>query len=108
MRRNDFSTCSQEFGAKFGAIVALNSALYVFKTASNSLHNFFGDFLRGLDCTTSSADKYLWPRKPYEYNMYGYISTNVDDIIISANNPSKYTNEINQHFQVRDITDSPD
>ena len=39
---------------------------------------------------------------------YRYITTHKNDMIITANNPSNYTNEIEQHFQVRYITDSPD
>ena len=41
-------------------------------------------------------------------NMMGInIATNVDDIIIVANNPSKYMNEIEQHFKLPDIKYSP-
>ena len=29
------------------------------------------------------------------------------DVIIAANNPSKYMHEIEMHFKFRDITDSP-
>ena len=36
------------------------------------------------------------------------ISTHVDDIIIVENNPYKYMNEIEQHFQVPDIKYSLD
>ena len=31
----------------------------------------------------------------------------MDDVIIAANNPSKYMNEIDLHFRVREITDDP-
>ena len=31
----------------------------------------------------------------------------MDDVIITAKNPSKHTNEIEMHFKVRDIADSP-
>ena len=46
--------------------------------------------------------------KSDRYYGYYYIATHVEDIIITAKNSYKYMNEIEQHFQVRNITDSPD
>ena len=47
-------------------------------------------------------------RKSEKYDGYEYISTHVEIITIAQNNPSKNMDEIEQHFQVRNITDSPD
>ena len=90
------------------SIVVIKCALYSLNTASNSFHDFIGDFLKDLGFTPSRADKYLWLRKSDKYDGYDYIATHVDEIIIAAKNPSKYKNKIEQNFQVRDITDSPD
>eukprot|EP00957_Ditylum_brightwellii_P067787 5145126-Ditylum_brightwellii.AAC.1 len=57
--------------------------------------------------TPSRADQDLWLRKSDEHKGYDYIATHVDDIIIVAKNPSKYMTHTEQHFQVRDVTDSP-
>ena len=72
----------------------LNQALYVLKTASNSFHKCFGEFLRDIGFTPSRADQYLWIRKSENYEGYDYIATHVDDVIIAAKNQSKYMHEI--------------
>ena len=78
------------------------------KNASNSFHNFFGDFLRDIGLTPSRSDQDLWLRKTDEYDGYDYIATHVDEIIIAAKDPSKYMNETEQKFQVQNIIDSLD
>eukprot|EP00957_Ditylum_brightwellii_P152967 11643490-Ditylum_brightwellii.AAC.1 len=55
----------------------------------------------------SRADQDLWIKKSKHYEGYDYIATHVDVIIIVAKNPIKYMSYIEQHFQVRDVTDSP-
>eukprot|EP00957_Ditylum_brightwellii_P172555 13136460-Ditylum_brightwellii.AAC.1 len=66
-----------------------------------------GNFLCEIGFIPSRADQDLWIHKSEEYNVYDYIATNVDDLIIVSKNPLKYMNYIEQHFQVRDVTDSP-
>eukprot|EP00957_Ditylum_brightwellii_P070166 5330408-Ditylum_brightwellii.AAC.1 len=56
--------------------------------------------------TPSRADQDLWLKKSDHYDGYDYIATHVDDLIIAAKEPQRYMNHIEQHFQVRDITDS--
>ena len=90
-----------------GAIVVLKRALYALNTSSNSFRDSFGEFIRDLGFITSITYQYLWMKKLEEYDGYDYITTHIDDIIILANNPSKYMNEIEQHLQVRAITNSP-
>ena len=85
----------------------LNRALYGLKTASNSFHKYFGDFIRDLGFTSSIEYQDLWIYKSDDYEGYYYIATHVDDVIIAAKNPSKYMHEIDMHFKVRYITDSP-
>ena len=67
---NIWSTCSQEFSARFGAIVVLKNVLYGCKTAYISLHNFSGDFLRDIVFNPSRSDQYLWMSKSDEYTGY--------------------------------------
>ena len=102
-----WSVAGDQFGTRKGSIVVLKRALYGLKTASASFHQFLGDFLREMGFTPSRADQDLWLRKSDEHKGYDYIATHVDDIIIVAKNPSKYMTHIEQHFQVRDVTDSP-
>eukprot|EP00957_Ditylum_brightwellii_P114597 8738375-Ditylum_brightwellii.AAC.1 len=56
----------------------------------------------------SRADQDLWIKKSMHYEGYDYIATHVDDIIVVANNPLEYMSHIEQHFQVRNVTDSPE
>ena len=100
--------CGQEYGARFGAILVLKRSVYFLKTRYNSFHNFVSELLIDLFFTSYQADQYLWLSKSDEYVGYDYIATYADDIIIAAKDSSKYMNEIKQHFQVRNITDSPD
>ena len=87
--------------------MVLKRYLYGLNTALKSFHKYFGDFLIYLGFTPSRADQYLWIRKSDKYEVYDYIATHVYDVIIAAKNPSKYMHEIEMHFKVRDITDSP-
>ena len=83
-KENIWSTCDQEFCAKFGVFFVLKRALYGLKTVSNSFHIGF---------TLSRVDQDLWMIKLDTYD-YDYIVTHVDDIIIAENNPSKYISDI--------------
>ena len=102
-----WSVAGPEFGQKEGCTVVLKRALYGLNTASRSFHEFFGDFLRSLGFEPSRADQDLWIRKSEHYNGYEYIATHVDDIIIAAKKPVEIMSQIEQHFKVRDVTDSP-
>ena len=42
-----------------------------------------------------------------QHKGYDYIATHVDNLIIMTKEPQKYMNHIEQHFQVRDVMDSP-
>ena len=88
--------------------MVLKHVLYGLKTPYNSFDNFFGDFLIYLGFTTSREDQEFWLNKQDDYDEYDYISTDVDGIIIAEKYPSNYMNNIEQHFQVHDITYSPD
>ena len=55
----------------------------------------------------SRADQDLWIRKSDDHDGHDYVATHVDDILIAARDPSKYMTKIEQHFLVRDISDTP-
>eukprot|EP00957_Ditylum_brightwellii_P109730 8370211-Ditylum_brightwellii.AAC.1 len=55
----------------------------------------------------SRADQDLWLKKLGQHKGYDCIATHVDDLIIMVKEPQKYMNHIEQHVQVRDVTDSP-
>ena len=71
------------------------------------MHNFY-DFFKYLGFTIYNPEQDRWVKKSDKYDGYEYISTHVEIITIAQNNPSKNMDEIEQHFQVRNITDSPD
>ena len=104
---NIWSYCGAEFGPRCGAIVVLNKSLRGLKTASNTFQKYSGYFLRDPGFTSSRADQYLWICKHDKYNKYEHIATYVDDVIIAAKNTSKYMHEIDIHFKVKYIMDSP-
>ena len=102
-----WSFCGAEFGPKCVAVVILKWDLYGLKTAPNSFQKYSGEFLIGLGFTPSKVYQCFWIHKSRNYEGYYYIATHVDDFVIVANNPSKYMHDIEMHFKVRDITDSP-
>ena len=51
----------------------------------------------------SREDQDLWYKKADEYYGYYYISTHVDDFLISSKNPVKYMSLIEQEFVLRNI-----
>ena len=54
------------------------------------ISQIFGDFLRDLIFTPSIADQDLWMIKSDYYEGCDYIEKNVDNVIITAENPFKY------------------
>ncbi len=104
-----WSTAGPEFHhqGKEGSRVILKRALYGLKTASRSFHEFFGDKLRRMGFTSSRADQDLWLRPSDDYQGYDYIATHVDDLIIAAKHPSKYMDDIEQEFSIRNKSHSP-
>eukprot|EP00957_Ditylum_brightwellii_P017990 1355824-Ditylum_brightwellii.AAC.1 len=56
----------------------------------------------------SRADQDLLIKKSEHYEGYDYIATHVDGIVIVTKNPIKCMSYIEQHFQVRDVTYSPE
>ena len=102
-----WSCCGAEFGLRCGALAVLKRDLYGLKTASNSFQKYSGDFLRDLGLTPSREYQDLCIQKYDKYDVYDYIETHMDDIIITAKNPYKYMHEIEMHFKVRSITDPP-
>ena len=102
-----WSCCGVDFVPRCGAVVVLKRDLYRLNTALNSFHKYFGDFLRDPGFRPYREDQDLWIRKSDNDEGYHYIATHVGDVIISANNPSKYTHNIDMHFKARDINTSP-
>jgi hypothetical protein len=100
-----WSTAGDVFGKRKGATGVLKQALYGLKITSASFHKHLGGFLRYMEFTPSRADQDLWIKKSDLYNGYDYIATHDDDIIIVAKGQVKYLNHIEQHFNVRDVTD---
>ena len=87
---NICSFCGAEFGPRCGAAMVLNQVFYGLKTASNSLHNYFGNFLGDLGFTPHREDKDLWIHKSENDEGYYYIVTHLDDVTTANNNTSKY------------------
>ena len=83
----------------------LNRSLFGLKIASNSLKRYFRGFLSDLGFKTSISDQDLWIQKYDNYEVYDYITTHVNYVIIVANNPFRYMHEIEMHFTVMGITD---
>ena len=59
---NVWSCYGAYFAPRCGPVVPTNRALYGLKTASNSVHNYFGEFIRVLGLPPSREYQYLWIR----------------------------------------------
>eukprot|EP00957_Ditylum_brightwellii_P120661 9203767-Ditylum_brightwellii.AAC.1 len=103
-----WSVAGEQLGDKKGAILVLKQALYGLKIVSASFHKCLGDFLCEMGLEPSRADQDLWIKKSEHYEGYDYIATQMDDIMIVAKNLLEYMSHIKQHFQVKDVMDSPE
>ena len=65
-----WSWCGTEFGPRCAEVVAIKQDLYGLKTALNSFHKYFGDFLRDLGFAPSRANQDLCIRKYDDYEGY--------------------------------------
>eukprot|EP00957_Ditylum_brightwellii_P203109 15333253-Ditylum_brightwellii.AAC.1 len=93
-----WSVAGDDFGPPKRSGVTFKRALYGLKTVSASFHKFLEDFLRELGFEPSRVDQDLWIWKSDEYEGYDYLATHVDGIIIVTKDPTKYMDEIQQHF----------
>ena len=89
-----YTVAGPEFGAKKDCTIIIKKALYGLSTSSRQWNTTLGDSIRTLGFTPTRADPDLWIKLNEKGDKYEYIATYVDDLIIVAENPMSYLNEV--------------
>ena len=83
--------CGPEFGPELeGRIAIVRKGLYGLKTSGNRWHAHFAQTLYGMGFIPTRFDPNVWLKKREDEKGYDYISTYVDDFLITAKNPWPY------------------
>ena len=103
-----YSIAGPEFGEKEGSIVIVKKALYGLATSARRWSLTLGDAIKDMGFKPTRADPDLWIKSTSNNEKYEYIATYVDDIIIVAEEPSKYLDIIKKKFPIRNIEELPE
>ena len=86
----------------------MKKALYGLATSARRWSLTLGDAIRDMGFKPTRADPDLWIKLSVNNKKYEYIATYVDDIIIVAEEPSKYLDIIKKKFPIRNIKELPE
>ena len=103
-----YSVAGPEFGDKEGSIVLVRKALYGLATSARRWSLTLGDAIKDMGFKPTRADPDLWIKSSEDNKRYEYIATYVDDIIIVAEEPTKYLEIIKSKFPIRNIEELPE
>jgi len=102
-----YVVCGKEFGPELeGRLTIVKQGLYSLKTSGNQWHAHFADTLHSMGLTPTRFDPDVWLRKRDSGEGYDYISTYVDDFLITAEDPWPYMKQLQEVYKIKD-PDSP-
>ena len=101
-----------EWGDRAGCPVIIVRALYGLKSSGAEWKKNFADYIRhtlGFEpCIGADDNVYLKPEKDSDGNeYYSYMIVYVDDVLILHKPPSKYMDQINRDYRLKDPPESP-
>ena len=97
--------CGLEFGPEMeGRIAIVDKGLYGLKSSGNRWHANFAQTLYGMGFIPSRYDQDVWLRKREDESGYDYISTYVDDFMITAKDPWRFMTQLQKIYKIKDPT----
>jgi hypothetical protein len=95
--------CGLEFGPEMeGRIAIVDKGLYGLKSSGNRWHAHFAQTLYGMGFIPSRYDQDVWLRKREDESGYDYISTYVDDFMITAKDPWHFMTQLQRIYKIKD------
>lgn len=100
--------CGPEFGPELeGRIAIVRKGLYGLKTSGNRWHAHFAQTLYGMGFIPTRFDPNVWLKKREDEKGYDYISTYVDDFLITAKNPWPYMEQLQNVYKIKNPEECP-
>jgi hypothetical protein len=98
-----YVVCGKEFGPELeGRLAIVRKGLYGLKTSGNRWHAHFANTLHSMGFTPTRFDPDVWLRKRDGGDGYDYISTYVDDFLITAKDPWPYMRQLQEVYKIKD------
>ena len=95
--------CGLEFGPEMeGRIAIVRKGLYGLKTSGNRWHAHFANTLHSMGFTPTRYDPDVWLRRRDDGTGYDYISTYVDDFLITAKEPWPFMKQLQEVYKIKD------
>lgn len=96
-----------EFGEREGHILVIHKALYGLRTSGKRWRERFSDDLMQLGFYRSKADPDVWMRHNKKLDIYEYIATYVDDLLLAMEDPASIIALLKSKFKYKIKGDGP-
>jgi hypothetical protein len=95
--------CGLEFGpTMMGRIAIVEKSLYGLKSSGNRWHSHFANTLYSMGFSPSRYDHDVWYKLRDDGTGYDYVSTYVDDFLITAKDPWSYMKHLQSIYTIKD------
>lgn len=103
-----YVVCGPEFGPELeGRLAIVRKGLYGLKTSGNRWHAHFASTLYKMDFIPTRFDPNVWIKKRSDNSGYDYISTYVDDFLITAKDPWPYMEHLQTIYKIKNPEEKP-
>ncbi len=100
-----YCICGLEFGPEMeGRIAIIKKGLYGLKSSGAQWHAHFAKTLYTLGFNPTRFDPDIWYKLREDKKGYDYISTYVDDFLITAKEPDTYMRELQKIYMIKNPT----
>jgi hypothetical protein len=98
-----YTICGPEFGPELeGHIAIIKKSLYGLKSSGAQWHAHFAKTLHTMGFQPTRFDNDAWLKKRKDNSGYDYISTYVDDFLITAKDPWQYMRKLQEIYVIKD------
>ncbi len=98
-----YTICGPEFGPELeGRIAIITKSLYGLKSSGACWHAHFAKTLYSLGFTPTRFDSNVWIQRRKDGSGYDYISTYVDDFLITVKDPWLYMRRLQEIYMIKD------
>ncbi len=102
-KEKKYVRCGPEYGPELeGRIAIIKKSLYGLKSSGAEWHSHFASTLYNLGFQPTRFDPDVWIKKRLDGSGYDYISTYVDDFLITAVDPWMYMKKLQEIYVIKD------
>jgi len=101
-KEKNYCICGPKFGPELeGRIAIIKKGLYGLKSSGAQWHAHFAMTLYTMGFILTRFDPNVWIKRREDGKGYDYISTYVDDFLITAKNPKKYMSQLQEVYTIK-------